>query len=80
MQNWQNKSELQLMQAVFSQTHKMVRGCEPPPLPVESWTDINWLSTTAEKMLDEYIDMAEDMEKVLDNISDEVLKEMNNGN
>tara|TARA_R100001015_G_C4634562_1_gene201308 strand:- start:7288 stop:7551 length:264 start_codon:yes stop_codon:yes gene_type:complete len=77
MKNWQKylyKSELQLMQAVFSETHRTVRSCEPPSLPVENWNDINWLSDNAEKMLDEYLDMAKDMEKVLDNIADEVVK------
>ena len=62
MENWQGKSELQLMQAVFSETYKTVRGCEPPALNVENWNDINWLSTTAEKILDEYIDMGKDNE------------------
>ena len=77
MKNWQKylyKSELQLMQAVFSETHRTVRSGEPPSLPVENWNDINWLSDNAEKMLDEYLDMAKDMEKVLDNIADEVVK------
>ena len=70
MQNWQNKSELELMQAIYSQTHKMVRGVEPPPLTVGQWTSINWLSVATEKLLDEHLEVAEDLSKVLSNIGD----------
>lgn len=70
MQNWQNKSELELMQAIFSETHKMVRGCEPPPLPIGRWTSLKWLSVATEKLLDEHLEVAEDLSKVLSNIGD----------
>ena len=57
MQNWQSKSELELMRAIYCETYKMVRNSEPPPLPIERW-------------LDEHLEVAEDLSKVISNIGD----------
>jgi CRISPR/Cas system-associated endonuclease Cas3-HD len=70
MQNWQSKSELELMRAIYCETYKMVRNSEPPPLPIERWESLNWLSVATEKLLDEHLEVAEDLSKVISNIGD----------
>lgn len=70
MQNWQSKSELELMRAIYCETYKMVRNSEPPPLPIERWESLSWLSVATEKLLDEHLEVAEDLSKVICNIGD----------
>ena len=70
MQNWQSKSELEKMQAIYTATYRHVMGGDHPPVPEIRWNSLYWLSVATEKLLDEHLELAEDVQKILDKIGD----------
>jgi len=68
MQNWNDYTPLERMQAIYIATYKRVRGGDHPIVPEGRWTSINWLSVATEKLIDEHLEVAEDLSSVLDKI------------
>ena len=70
MQNWNDYTPLERMQAIYIATYRHVMGGDPPPVPEIRWNSLYWLSVATEKLIDEHLEVAEDLSKVLSNIGD----------